>query len=153
MPSGPFWIIARMMLQMSAERRLGSASTTAERVEALTEILDSTLVARATGVSSTAVRNWVEGAEPRTDAAMTIDDLRSAVAVLLEGGFEPERVRSWMLSRNRDWLEDKRPIDEISRVPTVVLGAAQDALTVQRHGPDAAASVENGPLKMKPEDD
>lgn len=138
---------------MSAERRLGTSSTPAERVEALIEILDSTLVARAAGVSPTAVRNWIEGAAPRTDAAMTIDDMRSVVAVLLRGGFEPERVRSWLLSRNPDWLEGERPIDEISRVPAVVLAAAHDAVTVHRFGPAAAASAENGPLELRPDQD
>lgn len=132
------------------KRRLVSSSTTAERVDALAEIVGGKLVARAADVSPTAVRNWTEGAEPRTDAAMTIDDLRSVVFLLVEGGFESERIRSWLLSRNRDWLESKRPIDEISRVPSVVLAAAHDAIAVHRFGPEAAASVEGGPLSMEP---
>lgn len=141
------------MTVTSAEQKLGSFSTTAERVEVLAAILDAPLVARAAGVSPKAVRNWADGAEPRTDAAMTIDDLRSVVAALIEGGFEPRRVKSWLLSRNSDWLGGKRPIDEISRVPAVVLGAAHDALTVHRFGPEAAASLEGGPVPPTNEGD
>jgi hypothetical protein len=134
------------MLVSSPERMLGSSSTTAERVQALASILDAALVARVAGVTSAAVRNWMDGAEPRTDAAMTIDDLRSVVAILLDGGFEPNRVRSWLLSRNDEWLQGARPLDEISRVPAVVLGAASDAVVVHRHGAEAAASREGGPV-------
>lgn len=134
----------------ATERKLGSFSTTSERVEALVSILDAALVARATDVTPTAVRNWIDGAEPRTDAAMTIDDLRSLVATLLGSGFEPERARSWLLSRNEDWLEGKRPIDEISRVPSAVLAAAHDAVTVHRFGSDSAASLQGGPLPSMP---
>jgi hypothetical protein len=134
------------MLVKSPERMLGSSSTTAERVRALVAILDVGLVARVAGVTPTAVRNWMDGSEPRTDAAMTIDDLRSVVATLLDGEFEPNRVRSWLLSRNQDWLQGARPLDEISRVPAVVLGAAGDAVVVHRYGPEAAAGREGGPV-------
>jgi len=65
---------------------------------------------------------------------------------LLDGGFEPDRVKSWLLSRNDDWLEGGRPIDELSRVPTVVMGAARDAIAVHRFGSDVAASLEGGPF-------
>jgi hypothetical protein len=152
-PSGRFWIIRGMTVAPAAERKLGSFSTTAERVEALIEILDGPLVARAAHVTSTAVRNWMEGAEPRTDAAMTLDDLRLVVAVLLDGGFEPERIKSWLLSRNVDWLEAKRPIDEISQTPGLVHAAANDAVAVHRFGLAAAASAEAGPLSVRPEED
>lgn len=134
------------MTVTAAERKLSASSTTAERVEALASILGPRLVARATGVTSNAVRNWIEGAEPRADAAMTIDDLRSLVGALLDGGFEPERVRSWLVSRNDEWLDGQRPIEEISRIPLVVHGAARDALAVHRFGPEAAASIEGGPF-------
>jgi hypothetical protein len=128
------------------ERKLGSFSTTTERVEALTSILDAPLVARAAGVSPAAVRNWIDGAEPRTDAAMALDDLRSVVAALVDGGFEPRRVKNWLLSRNSEWLAGERPIDEIARVPTMVLGAAHDAISVHRFGPEVAASLEGGAI-------
>jgi hypothetical protein len=134
------------MTVTSIERKLGSSSTTSERVDALVSILDAPLVARSAGVTPAAVRNWIDGAEPRTEAAMTIDDLRSLVAVLLEGGFEAGRVKSWLLSRNKDWLSDGRPIDEISRIPSVVLAAANDAVNVHRFGADAAAVAEDGPF-------
>lgn len=134
------------MLLRSPERQLSASSTTAERVQALVGILDASLVARVAGVTPAAVRNWMDGAEPRTDAAMTIDDLRSVVAILIDGGFEPNRVRSWLLSRNQDWLQGARPLDEVSRVPAVVLGAASDAVMVHRHGAEAAARREGGPM-------
>lgn len=142
-----------MTVGLAAEKKLGSFSTTTERVEALTDILDGALVAKAANVTPTAVRNWMEGVEPRTDAAMTLDDLRSVVAILIDGGFEAERVRSWLLSRNVDWLEAKRPIDEIARIPGIVLAAAQDAIAVHRYGSEAAASTEGGPFSVRPEED
>lgn len=103
---------------------------------------------KAAKVSSTAVRKWIDGTEPRADAAMTIDDLRSVVVVLLEAGFEPARVRSWFLSRDRQWLEDERPLDCLSRMPITVLSAANDAAMIHRFGPEAACT---GWLKDSPD--
>ena len=124
-----------------ATEKLGPTSTAGERVEGLVDVLDVPLVAKAAKVSSTAVRKWIDGTEPRADAAMTIDDLRSVVVVLLEAGFEPARVRSWFLSRDRAWLEGERPLDCLSRTPITVLSAANDAAMIHRFGPEAAARV------------
>ena len=124
-----------------AIENLRPTSTASERVKGLVEVLDIPLVAKAAKVSSTAVRKWIDGTEPRADAAMTIDDLRSVVVVLLEAGFEPARVRSWFLSRDREWLEDERPLDCLSRIPITVLSAANDAAMIHRFGPEAAARV------------
>jgi hypothetical protein len=127
-----------------AAEKLGPTSTASERVAGLVDVLDIPLVAKAAKVSSTAVRKWIDGTEPRADAAMTIDDLRSVVVVLLEAGFEPARVRSWFLSRNRAWLEGERPLDRLSRTPISVLSAANDAAMIHRFGSEAAARmVEN----------
>jgi hypothetical protein len=101
------------------------------------------LVARATSVSSTAVRKWAEGTEPRSEAAMAIDDLRALTVVLLEGGFEPERIRSWLVSRDYDWLDGARPLDEVAKRPGLVMSAAHDAVIVHRFGPEAAAAAEH----------
>src|SRR6185295_7222187 len=117
-----------MTIGSAAVNYLGDASTTRERVACLVKVLDKNLVARAAKVSATAVHNWEKGTEPRTDAAMSIDDLRSIVAILLEGGFEPSRVRSWLISRNAEWLNERRPVDEVSRRPAMVLSAAHDAV-------------------------
>jgi hypothetical protein len=120
-------------------KSFGSTSTTSERVQALVDLLDVPMVARAAGVSLTAVRKWIEGTEPRADAAMAIDDLRSVVVVLLEAGFEPARIHSWLGSRDREWLDENRPIDCIRRKPMSVLSAANDAVNMHRFGAQSAA--------------
>jgi hypothetical protein len=130
------------MVQEIAKKKLGPTSTLSEQVEGLVDVLDDVaLVAKAVRVSSTAVRKWIDGTEPRAEAAMAIDDLRSVVVVLLEAGFEPARVRSWFLSRDRDWLEGESPLGCLSRTPITVLSAANDAAMIRRFGPEAAARV------------
>jgi hypothetical protein len=124
--------------QGSAEK-LGATSTTNERVECLTVILDVPLVAKTAGVSATAVRKWLKGTEPRPETAMAIDDLRSVVVVLLEAGFEPARIRSWFFTRNPQWLDNERPIDCLISRPIMVLSAANDAAMIHRFGPSAGA--------------
>jgi hypothetical protein len=106
-----------------------------ERVQALTDVLDVPLVAKAIEVSYTAVRKWQNGTEPRADVAMAIDDLRSVVVVLLEAGFEPSRIRSWLLSRDRARLSGERPIDCLADRPVPVLSAATKAAMVHTVGP------------------
>ncbi len=134
----------RMTTPAPTAEMLGSASTTSERVQALAAILDMSLVARAAEVSPTAVKNWLDGAEPRADGAMAIDDLRSVVFVLLEGGFEPRRIRSWILSRDFEWLEGKRPLDVIVHQPMSVLSAAENAAIVHRFGDvEDAGTIDN----------
>jgi hypothetical protein len=122
---------------------LEPTSTTRERVAGLVEVLDVALVASIVGVTATAVRKWIGGTEPRADAAAAIDDLRSIVVVLLEVGFEPARVRNWLVSRNRDWLDGERPADNVLRKPITVLSAANDAAMAHRFGPGAAARRED----------
>jgi plastocyanin domain-containing protein len=125
-------------------QKLSPTSTTSERVEGLTVILDVPLVAKTAGVSATAVRKWMKGTEPRAEMAMTIDDLRSVVVVLVDAGFEPERIRTWLFTRNRDWLDNERPIECLSRQPVMVLSAANDAAMVHRFGPSSAAKAADG---------
>jgi hypothetical protein len=127
-----------------ATEKLGATSTTSERVEGLAAILDVPLVAQAASVSPTAVRKWINGTEPRPKTAMAIDDLRGVVVVLLKGGFEPARIRSWLFTRDHHWLEDKRPVDCLASNPIMVLSAANDAVMVHRFGPSAAANVVDG---------
>jgi hypothetical protein len=100
-----------LSVQTDSLQKLRPTSTVRERVQALTDVLDLPLVAKAIEVSYTAVRKWQNGTEPRADVAMAIDDLRSVVVVLLEAGFEPSRIRSWLLSRDRARLKGQRPID------------------------------------------
>jgi hypothetical protein len=123
----------------AAAGNLGAASTTSERIATLVAILDTSVVCRAADVSSTTVRNWIDGTEPRPDAAITIDDLRSLALLLLEGGFEPPRIRSWLLSRDFAWLQGERPLEQVSKRPATVLSAAQDAVNVFRFGPEGSA--------------
>jgi transcriptional regulator with XRE-family HTH domain len=106
--------------------RLGTAATTSERVRGLNEVgLPASQISRAIGVSPSTLRNWVAGqAEPRLDAAITLDDLRAVTTVLLDGGMEPERISKWLISRDARTRE--RPIDQIASRPTDVLTAAVD---------------------------
>jgi hypothetical protein len=128
--------------------QLSPASTTSERVKALTLLLDVTLVARAASVTPAAVRKWISGTEPRPETTMVIDDLRSVVLVLSKAGFEPARVRSWLLSADPDWLAGRRPLECLSDDPGMVRSAANDAAVSYRFGSSAreidAGSFEAG---------
>lgn len=125
----------------STAEKLGATSTTSERVEGLTTVLDVSLVAKTAGVSSTAVRKWLNGTEPKAETAMAIDDLRGVVVVLLKAGFEAQRVRSWLFTRNEHWLENNRPIDCLSSNPIMVLSAANDAAVAFQFGSDLSAAT------------
>jgi hypothetical protein len=122
---------AKLSAQTNLLQKLGPTSTVRERVQGLIAVLEVPFVAKTIKVSYTAVRKWQNGTEPRADLAMAIDDLRSVVAVLLEAGFEPSRIRSWLLSRDRVWLKGKRPIDCLADRPVEVLSAAKEAAAIQ----------------------
>lgn len=66
-----------------------------------------------------------EETEPRPDAAIALDDLRATAKVLLDGGLEPARIVSWLMSRDAASFENGRPIDCLRRSPVRVLSAAQ----------------------------
>ena len=103
---------------------LAPTATTSERVRALLAIgLHPADLSRAFGLSSTALRSWGRGqAEPRPDAAITLDDLRAVAKILLDGDMEPERVAHWI----RSWSStlDARPLDIIATDPMKVRAAA-----------------------------
>jgi len=97
--------------------------------------LPASQIARAVGVTVSAVRNWSTGqAEPRTDAAITLDDLRATTKALLDGGMEPERVARWLISR--DPKSRQRPLDAIASRPTEVLAAAFDEVLEKKLADD-----------------
>jgi len=121
--------------------KFGPTSTTSERVEALAATLEVALVAKAADVTPTAVRKWIGGTEPRAEAAIAIDDLRAVVVVLLEAGFEPARIRSWLVSRDQYWLDGARPVECLAVKPMSVLSAANDAANAHRFGPQATAAA------------
>lgn len=108
--------------------QLRPTSTARERVQGLVYVFEIHFLAKILMVSSTAVRKWLNGTEPGTDLAMTIDDLRSVAVIFLEAGFEPARIRSWFLSRDPKSLGGKRPVACLARSPAKVLGAAREAV-------------------------
>jgi DNA-binding transcriptional regulator YiaG len=104
---------------------LRTRATTRDRVRALLALISAKYVAAATGVSINTVRNWSAGkAEPRPDAALTLDDLRTVADTLLRGGMEPDEAANWLISRNPD--SKIRPIEEIGANPTEVIANAVD---------------------------
>jgi DNA-binding NarL/FixJ family response regulator len=111
---------------------LTAPATTSERLRGLMALgLTPTQIAQATGVSPSTVRKWSRGlAQPRPTAATTLDDLRTTATVLLDGGFEPERVAPWFTSRHIQTGE--RPLDRLRKSPAAVLAAAaNDALQLR----------------------
>jgi transcriptional regulator with XRE-family HTH domain len=116
---------------------LASTATTSERVQALLAIgLRSADIARCSGVSQSALRNWSSGsAQPRPDAAIVLDDLRTVAKVLLDGGIATDRAVSWLTSRDPDRFHDCRPLDLIRSEPMSVLAAAHGAVLDGDHRP------------------
>lgn len=105
------------------QEKLRQRSTTPQRVKGLLELLSVSLVAKATGVSISTVRNWSAGnGDPRPDAALALDDLRAVAETLLRGGMAPDEVSGWLISRDPN--TKLRPIDEIAKRPTEVLAEA-----------------------------
>lgn len=109
---------------------LAPTATTSERVRGLLGLgLHPADVGTALGGTSTStLRNWIAGeTEPRADAAISLDDLRAAARALLEGGLEPERVVSWLISRDGRF-GGQRPIDVLPTNPTRVLSSVFESL-------------------------
>lgn len=107
-------------------RLLGPTATTAERVNGLLGLgLHPADIGTALGgTTASTLRNWIAGdTEPRADAAISLDDLRATARALLEAGLEPQRVVSWLISRDPRF-EGQRPIDILATTPTRVLSAA-----------------------------
>lgn len=107
---------------------LAPTSTTPERLRGLLALgLTGAAVASAVGVSASALRNWTAGiAEPRADAAITLDDLRAAAKALLDGHVEPARVTSWLTSRTPRLRGNQRPLDLLATTPVEVLVAVHE---------------------------
>lgn len=103
---------------------LGNTATTEEVLRGLFVLgLSTSHVATATGASVSAVRNWLsDGVEPRADAAITLDDLRTVARILLDGGMEPARIGRWLTRRST--TTHARPLDEIASDPTSVIDSA-----------------------------
>jgi hypothetical protein len=105
-------------------------ATTSERVRGLLAIgLHASDIANATGVTVSGLRNWGTGqAEPRPDAAISLDDLRATVKILLDGNMEQHRVAHWL----RGWNPglEARPLEIVRTRPMDVRAAAiGEALT------------------------
>jgi hypothetical protein len=109
------------------QRSLAPAATTSERVRGLLAIgLHASEIARTTSVTVSALRNWSSGqAEPRPEAAIALDDLRSTAKILLDDGMEPARVAHWL----RGWNPQlgARPLERVATAPADVRKAAQAA--------------------------
>jgi hypothetical protein len=107
------------------QRLLAPTSTTRERVRGVLLVgVPASEIAKGAEVSVSALRNWAAGqTEPRTEAAIFLDDLREVVKVLLDGGIPPVRTLRWLTSRNEE-LEHERPIDLLRERPIEVISAA-----------------------------
>lgn len=105
---------------------LRPTATTQERVRGLLEVgLQTRHLASVTGVSDGAIRTWLAGAvEPRPNASIVLDDLRTTIKLLLDHGLEPERAALWITSRDPERFGDDRPIDVLPKRPSSVLAAA-----------------------------
>jgi hypothetical protein len=127
---------------------LASTATISERVQALLAIgLRSADIARCSGVSQSALRNWSSGsAQPRSDAAIVLDDLRIVAKVLLDGGIAADRAVSWLTSRDPDRFHDCRPLDLIRSEPMSVLAAAHGAVLGGHHRPRSGGA----PYTLRP---
>lgn len=77
-------------------------------------------------VAVSTVRNWQDGkGDPRAKAKRLVDDLRLAAVILSEAGLEGPEVGQWLRSRNRDALENQRPLELIASDPLRVLAACE----------------------------
>ena len=128
-----------------ALRSLTATASTADRIEAILELLEVEELAAALDVTAATVRNWLSGqAAPRRPALRTLDDLRRAIVILGEAKVHGEDCAQWLRSRQGGALENDRPLDVIGSDPLRVLAAATG--TVLR-----AQEKESGELKVVPE--
>jgi hypothetical protein len=111
------------------ETWLKPSATIQEQVLALEGLgLAPSDIARATSVTTHALRSWLKGtARPRPGATLALDDLRATARILLgslqsDGRPEPERVANWL----RGWNPtlEGRPLDLIAVAPGAVRAAA-----------------------------
>jgi hypothetical protein len=110
-------------------RLLLPTATASERTRGLLVLIHPAILADAVGVKVTSLRNWASGqSQPRSDAAITLDDLRATAKVLLDGGVDAERASAWLTSRDPSAWEGMRPVEAIRVDPMDVLGAAHDVV-------------------------
>jgi DNA-binding transcriptional regulator YiaG len=117
-----------------------------ERIEALLEIGLSVEELSATiGVAENTIRNWADGSkEPRRAADRVLDDLRTVVLALDEGGVRSSRAVRWLRSRNRAWLHNERPLDILRNDPLLVLAAAEEPQRVKQEPRQKVRSISSG---------
>lgn len=116
------------MEQSELEELLGPTATAAERVRGLLAIgLTPAVIGIATRSSASTIRNWSIGAtQPRSDAMIALDDLRTVAKALLEL-VGPERAALWLTSRDPARFGGLRPVEMIPLDPMEVLAAAHGA--------------------------
>jgi hypothetical protein len=87
-------------------------------------ITDS-MISQAIEVTEATIRNWASGrTQPRSDEVRDrLDDLRTVLQVLIEGGESIEDAVEWLKSRENASPYD-RPIEVISRLPEKVIKQA-----------------------------
>ena len=131
---------------LALARNLGNLSTTAERISALVELgFSYPEIGTAVGVSDEAVRGWKKrNAAPRRRHGDALDDLRSAVLILLEGEIAPERVRQWFVSNPKPGDRIPRPMDVLNSDPQAVAAAA--VAQIHNHDADVAEILRNARL-------
>jgi hypothetical protein len=106
-------------------RLLLPTATASERTRGLLVLIPPTILADTVGVKVTSLRNWASGqSQPRSDAAITLDDLRATAKVLLDGRVDAERASAWLTSRDPSRWEGMRPVEAVRVDPMDVLGAA-----------------------------
>jgi hypothetical protein len=116
---------------------LDPTSSMSDRVRALIALVGAAELAAATSsgyggdTKESTIRNWANGqAEPRRNASITVDDLRTAAKLLLDAKKTPDETRHWLLSRNTALIlhgaqdDPLRPIDLIRDQPTRVFREA-----------------------------
>ncbi|MDA0179769.1 hypothetical protein OJ997_05650 [Solirubrobacter phytolaccae] len=127
------------------QKMLSVEATTSDRVKGLLALgLPPDKLADAVGAKLSTLRNWSSGqAEPRADAAITLDDLRYvALLLLVDGEWPSDRVARWFTSR--DFATGQRPLDQIAETPTDVIAAATDLIVAIRAAKTATPAASEG---------
>ena len=120
---------------------LKPTSTVEERLHALRKSgIPSTLIAKVLGVSESSIRNWYSGyAKPKTEAYERLDDIRTTMQMLTEGGnLPPERATQWLNSREEEPPFD-RPIDIIATNPDKVFELAKRCIAAFQNSSESQA--------------